>query len=90
VKIIKYQSDQQNHFKFSDPIVFFLAITLLLTLPKSAEAYIGPGAGIGTIGTAIAFLGALILLVVGFVWYPVKRLLRRLKAGKNQKGVDKS
>ena len=58
----------------------FILFMLLLLLPIPAHAYIGPGAGLGAIGTAIALLGALILLIVGFIWYPLKRLLRRLKA----------
>lgn len=39
-------------------------------------AYIGPGAGLSAIGSVLALLGALVLMVVGFVWYPVKRLLK--------------
>jgi hypothetical protein len=50
---------------------------LLLLFPIVSQAYIGPGAGLGAIGTAIALVGALILLIVGFVWYPLKRFLRR-------------
>jgi membrane associated rhomboid family serine protease len=42
-------------------------------------AYIGPGAGIGALGTIAAVLGAIILMIVGFVWYPIKRLLRSRK-----------
>jgi len=52
---------------------------LLITAPQNAQAYIGPGAGVGAVGTAIALVGAVILLIVGFVWYPLKRLLRRGK-----------
>ena len=58
----------------------FILFMLLLLFPIPAHAYIGPGAGLGAIGSAIALLGALILLIVGFIWYPLKRLLRRLKA----------
>lgn len=58
----------------------FTLFILLLLFPISAHAYIGPGAGLGAIGSAIALLGALILLIVGFIWYPLKRLLRRRKA----------
>ncbi|MGH6916957.1 MAG: hypothetical protein ACREJ0_04545, partial [Geminicoccaceae bacterium] len=42
-----------------------------------AAAYIGPGAGLSAIGLVLAKVAALGLAVVGFVWYPVKRLLRR-------------
>ena len=49
----------------------------LLALGTPAAAYVGPGAGIGVIGTALALLGTVVLLLVGFIWYPVKRFLRR-------------
>ena len=43
-------------------------------------AYMGPGAGLGAVGAALALLGAALLMVVGFVWYPVKRLLAKREA----------
>jgi hypothetical protein len=45
---------------------------------SSAHAYVGPGSGLSVIGAALAFLAAIALAVVGFVWYPVKRLWRAL------------
>lgn len=56
-----------------------LVVLMALLVPLPAHAYIGPGAGLGAIGTVLAVIGALFLLVVGFVWYPVKRLLRKKK-----------
>ena len=47
--------------------------------------YIGPGAGIAVIGTVLAFIGALFLGIGGFVWYPIKRILRKKR---NQKPQD--
>lgn len=55
-----------------------LAITGLL--PAAAFAYVGPGAGLTAIGTILALVAAFFLAIVGFVWYPVKRLLRRGKS----------
>ncbi len=52
-------------------------------MPEAAHAYIGPGAGLSAIGTFVAMVGAFLLLIVGFVWYPVKRLFRSLKASKD-------
>ena len=52
-----------------------------------AEAYIGPGAGISVIGTAVAFVGSVLFAIVGFVWYPLKRLwmaIRRVGARGSQ------
>lgn len=57
---------------------FYLVLGALgLVSPASALAYVGPGAGLTAIGSAIALVGAILLGIVGFVWYPVKRLLRR-------------
>lgn len=39
-------------------------------------AYIGPGAGLGAILLAIALGLGVLLLLVGLVWYPLKRLFR--------------
>ena len=52
---------------------------LLFAIPQSAEAYIGPGAGISVIGTVIALFGAILLAIVGFIWYPVKRFRAKKK-----------
>ncbi len=43
--------------------------------PVTAFAYTGPGAGITAIGSLLALIAALLLALVGFVWYPLKRLL---------------
>ncbi len=55
----------------------FVAHCLILALlPNLAFAYVGPGAGLGAIATVIALLGAILYGIVGFIWYPIKRLLR--------------
>ena len=46
-----------------------------------AQAYIGPGAGVSAIGTLIALVVGVLLAVIGFVWYPFKRLLRKSARG---------
>ena len=63
----------------------FTVSVLLFIVPEYALAYIGPGAGISAIGTVIALLGAVLLAIVGFVWYPIKRLLsRKAKRSSNE------
>ena len=61
--------------------IFVPALTLIVGsfVPQVALAYIGPGAGLSAIGTLIALVGAVLLAIVGFVWYPVKRLLKGRK-----------
>jgi hypothetical protein len=52
----------------------FFAVTLTC-IADSAMAYTGPGAGITALGSFVALVSVLFLGVVGFVWYPIKRLL---------------
>jgi len=56
-------------------------MALFTTLFASApvHAYIGPGAGLSAIGSVLALVGAVLLMILGFVWYPVKRMLKRKK-----------
>lgn len=61
--------------------VYLIMSFLLLGTP--AQAYIGPGAGLGAISLTIALLVGAAFLIVGFVWYPLKRLMRGLKKTKN-------
>lgn len=68
---------------------FWLAALLIgIVLPNSALAYIGPGAGLSAIGTVVAVVGAFLLLIVGFIWYPMKRVLRGRKEKRNTVGVQ--
>jgi hypothetical protein len=68
----------------------FLAPSLaLLLLSSPAQAYIGPGVGLGAIGLTLALIVGALLLVVGFLWYPLKRLLRGRKATRDAVIPDK-
>jgi hypothetical protein len=57
------------------------AVVLLAALPvTAAHAYIGPGAGAGTIAIVLGILSSVFLAFVGILWYPIKRLLKGRKA----------
>lgn len=60
-----------------------LAAGPLLLAATAASAYVGPGAGITAIGTVFALIGAAVLAIVGFVWYPIKRLFLGKKPAKH-------
>lgn len=64
----------------------FIAIPALL-IPLAANAYVGPGAGITAIGSILALLAFVFLTLVGFVWYPLKRLFSK---NKHQEAVEES
>lgn len=58
-------------------IFSFWFAALALTYPPLAAAYIGPGLGTGAIAAVLGAVLGLLMLVVGVVWYPLKRLIRR-------------
>jgi type VI protein secretion system component VasK len=59
-------------------VLIRLAIAVaILPVSLPVHAYVGPGAGLSAIGIALALIGAMFLMIAGFVWYPVKRLLKR-------------
>ena len=56
-----------------------LAATLLIALPTPALAYGGPGLGLGVISAVFGVLGAIVLGFIAILWYPFKRLIRRIR-----------
>ena len=74
---------------------FITLIFLLFSL--QANAYVGPGMGIGVLGILIGLIAAIILSIVGLFWYPLKRRLKKHKlikpspkSAKEKKKVDQS
>lgn len=49
---------------------------VLLGWPSLALAYIGPGLGAGAVAAVLAILAGLLMLLVGVLWYPLKRLVK--------------
>ena len=56
-------------------------IALLALFSAPAMAYVGPGLGMGVIGTIFGVLAAIVLALFGLFWYPLKRALGKKKAG---------
>lgn len=44
--------------------------------PDYALAYIGPGSGLSAIGAALGVVAGIVVAIIGFVWYPIRRLIR--------------
>jgi len=61
-----------------------LGIGMSAVFPQSALAYVGPGAGLSAIGAFLAIVAGIIVAIFGFIWYPVKRLLRNRKKPRSQ------
>lgn len=58
----------------------FSLVALLVMSTSPAMAYVGPGLGMGVIGTIFGVLAAIVLAVFGLLWYPMKRALKKRKA----------
>ena len=62
-----------------NPLKSHTALALLLLLPASASAYIGPGAGLGGFGAFAAIVLLILFTFLGFFWYPLKRLISKAR-----------
>ena len=62
-------------------VQIFTAITALLIafLPMQAQAYIGPGMGLGMAATVLGLFVVFVLLLAGLIWFPIRRFLRQRK-----------
>lgn len=60
-------------------LVLAIASLLMLAAPGTAAAYVGPGLGVGAIAAFLGTVLAVLLAIVGVVWYPLKRFFNRNK-----------
>lgn len=61
---------------------FPLGATLLLAVSgllvaEPSLAYVGPGVGLGMVGSLLGLLAAIVLGLIGLVWLPFKRWRRK-------------
>lgn len=52
----------------------------LVLVPKAARAYGGPGSIVSGIGAFLAAVVAVAAAVAGFFWFPIKRLVQKLRS----------
>jgi Flp pilus assembly protein TadB len=55
----------------------WVVVALLAVVPLAAQAYVGPGAGVGMIGSLLAVLGAVLLAIVGLILWPLRMIKKR-------------
>lgn len=65
--------------KKSNILNIFSVFLAVLVLPNLAQAYVGPGTGLSAIGSFLALLAGILIAILGFLWYPIKRLFGRKK-----------
>jgi hypothetical protein len=51
------------------------ALIFVLLFTSNASAYIGPGVPAGTLGSILAGMMGLGMLLFGSIWYPIRRLI---------------
>ncbi|NET42138.1 hypothetical protein [Okeania sp. SIO2B3] len=64
--------------------LFLASLFIVLIISQPAMAYVGPGAGLAAIGAFFALLAGILAALFGFLWYPIKRLLRKRKQSKEE------
>lgn len=57
-----------------------LPLAILLAVPTAAQAYVGPGMGLGLIASSLGIAAAFLMAMVAMIWFPVKRMIKRRKA----------
>lgn len=57
---------------------------LLLAWAPAAEAYVGPGVGLGAIALVAGMIGSLGLWFLAILWYPFRRMLHRRREAMKQ------
>ena len=63
---------------------------LMIVSATPAYAYIGPGAGAGTIAVVLGVLASIFFAFVAILWYPLKRLIKSRKTGAGKFSEDQS
>ena len=57
---------------------FLILIAIaLLAFSGEANAYVGPGLGVGVIGAIVGVFLTIIMAIVGIFWYPIKRMFKK-------------
>jgi hypothetical protein len=64
-----------------------LVFTILMLMAVPAHAYMGPGAGLGMLGSLVAVAGAVLVALVGLFVLPVRIIMKRRRKAAEQKGA---
>ncbi|MGB0496081.1 MAG: hypothetical protein ACPGJI_06975 [Kangiellaceae bacterium] len=67
--------------------IFFLTLIFLL-FSTSAQAYVGPGLGVGVIGAIIGVIGAILMAIIGVFWYPLKRMFGKGEDDEDEENLE--
>lgn len=65
-------------------LIFGLAAAMTAFI-QPAYAYIGPGSSAGAIAVVFGVIASVLLAFIAVLWYPLKRLFRKLRASQTSK-----
>lgn len=65
-----------------------LSLLILTFIANSAQAYVGPGMGLGVIAVLLGAIATVLLAVFGVFWYPIKKMIKRKKKADTQDKVS--
>ena len=77
--------------KLKTPSLISMAICVLLLVifvQQPAMAYVGPGTGIAALGALLAIIVGVIAALFGFLWYPMKRMMKKRKQAASNASQD--
>jgi hypothetical protein len=61
-------------------LIAFFICSIAMGPAGTAEAYVGPGLGLGAIGAVLGVVLSVLLAIFAVFWYPLKRLIAKRKA----------
>lgn len=62
-------------------VLLLIGMAVLLS-PDAAQAYGGPGSIVSGIGALFAVVAAIFASIFGFIWFPIKRLIRKIRGSR--------
>ena len=69
-------------------IILIFLYFILFSNPS--YAYLGPGVGGGVIAATIGIIIAIFVALFGIIWFPLKRLIKKLKTNEDKQNNNKS
>ena len=60
----------------------------MTAVASNAQAYIGPGIGIGTLSAILGLIATFFVAIFAILFYPIKRVLRKRKKSQEPPGSE--
>lgn len=78
----------RNAARWRTGAIAALGVAAVCLPAAPAAAYLGPGAGLSALGSLLALVAGLAVAIVGFVWFPIKRLIRGMRKPSESAAAD--